>query len=327
MIKEQWSKFKLTTLDQYRRLFEAFNTLGFKGVNQVLFQKKGEKSFSKNSVNINNAFDRSTVLLIDVFLLLIIVGMSLMVMFSIAYAIREAIARNVDYDKLPYSTSRSRSIVGKRRPFIPKGCADPRFKPVWWHSACTRASIKFIRSVNFTDRFRKRLIETHMKERRTLKNSNMKRIYYDLNLEQTAERYAAKCIFRHDRFYQRADPIYDGYIGQNIGYISINKDSPWKSRIFEIINHFASEKTDFVYGKGSPSGAVIGHYVQMITADTIRMGCGEAHCTDKSMVVCNYYESVKSTEYPYKQGSTCSNCSKDCPCWDSLCDCGDSLGN
>ncbi|KAI3383390.1 hypothetical protein SNEBB_002100 [Seison nebaliae] len=235
--------------------------------------------------------------------------------------------RNDSFDKAILLTrfggdigSANENIVGKKKPFRKSGCADSRFSGT--HSACAKVSSKFQRNVEFNDDFRFKIIDRHMKERKMLVSADMRRMYYDLNLEQTAERYAATCTQGHDQYDQRKEPLYNGLVGQNFGWHS----STSLSRTLELIEGFISEKKDFKYGTNS-GGSMIGHYTQVVQAFTTRVGCGEAACSDGAYVVCNYYRGQGSTESPYKKGSACSSCPNGCKCWKKLCDCGTANGN
>nr|KAG5704926.1 hypothetical protein BaRGS_003909 [Batillaria attramentaria] len=89
-----------------------------------------------------------------------------------------------------------------------------------------------------------------------------------------------------------------------------------------------NEVNNFEYGTGS-TGGVVGHYTEVVTARTQRIGCGQADCTGypyTKYYFCNYAYGQYSTTKPYQNSTTsCSACPRKCDESGKLCDCGGKL--
>ena len=72
----------------------------------------------------------------------------------------------------------------------------------------------------------------------------------------------------------------------------------------EVAESWASEVQDYDYDTNTCSG-VCGHYTQVVWANSTKLGCAMAVCTDKSQVwVCNYDPPGNYTgQKPYRQTS------------------------
>jgi pathogenesis-related protein 1 len=97
------------------------------------------------------------------------------------------------------------------------------------------------------------------------------------------------CTMRHSSRTQR-----QGY-GENLYWASALR---WSNGLREVqnvsskkaVDSWGSEKADYNYSNNScNSGAVCGHYTQVVWNTTTKIGCGMAICNDKTQIwVCNY---------------------------------------
>jgi pathogenesis-related protein 1 len=71
----------------------------------------------------------------------------------------------------------------------------------------------------------------------------------------------------------------------------------------EVIDSWGKEKTDYDHASNTcATGAVCGHYTQIVWRDTSQVGCGMATCSDRQeqVWVCHYYPAGNiSGERPY----------------------------
>jgi len=79
-------------------------------------------------------------------------------------------------------------------------------------------------------------------------------------------------------------PFGDRWTGQNLamgsGSLSIE----------EAINMWDGEKRDYNFcaNKGTP-GKMIGHYTQVVWAETTHVGCGKTKCPNMELITCDYW--------------------------------------
>ena len=105
--------------------------------------------------------------------------------------------------------------------------------------------------------------------------SNMVELIWDDNLEKLAQNYANKKVFSHNP--NRKVPQLPGYIGENL-YTS----SSWGSQkqtfnAKSAVQSWYDEIKDFKYKTltfGNFRGKAVGHFTQVIWAETQRIGCG-----------------------------------------------------
>lgn len=94
-----------------------------------------------------------------------------------------------------------------------------------------------------------------------------------------AQAHADKCVFEHS----------GGAYGENL-YASTGDSKP-----ADVVNSWVSEVADYDYASNGCSG-VCGHYTQVVWANSQRLGCGVAKCSENSpfggaaweIWVCNY---------------------------------------
>jgi len=133
--------------------------------------------------------------------------------------------------------------------------------------------------------------------------SKLKPLQWSESLAQVATEWANGCHFGHnpDRN-KKLEGItkndLDGYsrgsfCGENIAANS--KEASWDT-ISHGIKSWAKEAEDYQYGPFQSGGPVVGHFTQMIWADTQYVGCGVKYCSKLggfpaggTFLVCNYY--------------------------------------
>ncbi|KAI3380060.1 hypothetical protein SNEBB_002066 [Seison nebaliae] len=316
---------------QCSRIYKSIRRYGTLKTHRIILRRK-------------DIYDKSILLICDFGVLLIALSLVLTLTFEISYHMKsiheseiEEIIK-IDTKEItttevpmpivtvstpkPITTDQSHiyeAIVGRRLPFLTNECADKRFPS--YHTSCKNVSSNFMEITELSNDIRKQIVYYHNKIRRTVRASNMKRMYYDLNLEQTAERHAALCQFEKDRHEERKEPLYYGFTGQNVG-VNIPKQ---ENDILYKLKGFVIESLDYYYG--SDSYKYVSSYTQMIYYDSDRVGCGAALCKDGAVfVTCNYHTLQDDIRFPYKMGSSCSDCPRNCNCWNDLCDCGRPIG-
>jgi hypothetical protein len=118
--------------------------------------------------------------------------------------------------------------------------------------------------------------------------ASMPAIGWDDLLAQVAQTYAEGCALQHNanRTTQYAALGGSGYVGENIAWGTIGFFS-----LADLAQGWADEKVAWTYGPiTNNNAATIGHYTQMIWADTLAVGCGAALCTGAgyTFLVCDY---------------------------------------
>lgn len=154
------------------------------------------------------------------------------------------------------------------------------------------------------------------------KAANMRELVWDNELEYIAQCHANQCIFEHDQC--RRSSATDIYRppGQNLAAMadsSKNNEELIESMIkmwydeVELVDPAILEK--FPWGSSR-----IGHYTQMVWAETSRLGCGFVlrdmdGYQNYSLLACNYAIGGNLiTGKVYQTGSPCSQCSGDSKC-------------
>ncbi len=124
----------------------------------------------------------------------------------------------------------------------------------------------------------------------------MPNLTWDPLLAQVAQNYTDQCTFAHNanRSIDYANLGGSGYVGENIYATSTSPVGPQAP-----VDSWASEVADWTYapfGSDCASGAICGHYTQIIWANTLRVGCGRTTCSSGitnlpfsgDVVVCDY---------------------------------------
>ncbi|KAJ2953667.1 hypothetical protein O0L34_g1282 [Tuta absoluta] len=144
--------------------------------------------------------------------------------------------------------------------------------------------------------------------------SNMLLMSWHPGAARQAQRYAEKCVFlQHNPASENKVPLL-GECGQNL-FASAQK-TPW----FFAIKSWFLEYRNFTFGSPNYNLHDVGHYTQMVWATSHKVGCGMAHCAGGPWghfynYVCHYCPGgniLPGIEWPYKPGSPCADCPKDC---------------
>ncbi|KAG8190770.1 hypothetical protein JTE90_024895 [Oedothorax gibbosus] len=153
------------------------------------------------------------------------------------------------------------------------------------------------------------------------KAANMLKMEWDEAVARKAQEWANKCRFQHDTAADRDTG--NGYVGQNIAYISNQNPEPdWES----IIQDFYSEVSQF--DKRTVDRYRFehktGHFTQIIWANTYKVGCGYVRHQERGNYVhlygCNYLPGGNIIGSPiYEKGQPCSKCGG-CSSIAGLCD-------
>ncbi|XP_078588098.1 uncharacterized protein LOC144869084 isoform X2 [Branchiostoma floridae x Branchiostoma japonicum] len=151
--------------------------------------------------------------------------------------------------------------------------------------------------------------------------TNMEYMEWDDSLATIAQDWADGCDFAHNS--NRGDN-YAGSVGENIyagtgSYTAGSETENWHSEV-----------SDYTYSSNScRSGAVCGHYTQVVWATSKKLGCGVKLCStldtvnwsNANLVVCNYAPAGNFVgRKPYISGTPCTQCANgNDNCSDKLC--------
>ncbi|XP_078502854.1 cysteine-rich venom protein-like [Lissotriton helveticus] len=146
--------------------------------------------------------------------------------------------------------------------------------------------------------------------------ANMLKMQWDDGLAARSQEFADTCSCNHSLPSFR---VANGYpSGENILL------SPYCLSWTNAVKLWESESQVFTFGHGPKArGLVVGHYTQVVSFNSHKVGCGMALCprsTCKVFYVCQYSfagNRVKTLYTPYTPGERCSLCKNDCE--DGLC--------
>ncbi|XP_046458400.1 venom allergen 3 homolog [Daphnia pulex] len=160
--------------------------------------------------------------------------------------------------------------------------------------------------------------------------SNMRELKWDQELAVMAAAHAQQCVFQHDSC--RNVPRFQ--VGQNI-YISSSSDnnlgtSDWNAAVTEWYNEVKDMNTTYAASFPRSPPNVIGHYTQVVWADTYLVGCAVAYYQSTAefgpdfsynrFYVCNYGPTGNWLgSAVYKQGTAGSACPTGTANNDGLC--------
>ncbi|XP_037092574.1 CRISP/Allergen/PR-1-like [Pollicipes pollicipes] len=148
--------------------------------------------------------------------------------------------------------------------------------------------------------------------------SNMRQLEWDEELARGAQRHAEQCVFQHDcRDCKRVARF---KVGQNLYSSSSTRleNAPeWKRAVYawyDEVAMFDPQRIEpFVFETS------IGHYTQMVWAETTRIGCGYTLYKEgpwwTKLYVCNYGAAGNFQRgQMYERGAACSNCPSGTTC-------------
>jgi len=161
--------------------------------------------------------------------------------------------------------------------------------------------------------------------------ANMRKMEWDDELASVAQRHADQCKFAHDcSDCRRVDRF---GVGQNL-YIYKQSlripDNNWRKAVtdwYDEVSLFSNKKVEpFQFGSD------IGHYSQLVWADTDKVGCGATSYKDgrwfATLYTCNYGPNGNFIRgQMYKKGRACSDCPRNTSCskqFPGLCESGNS---
>ncbi|XP_057614176.1 glioma pathogenesis-related protein 1 [Chionomys nivalis] len=148
---------------------------------------------------------------------------------------------------------------------------------------------------------------------------NMLYMSWDPDLARIAKSWAKVCRFEHNpRLKSRLHPNFTT-VGENISIRSLS--------IFSVSSAISSWYDEVKYYNFSTRRCtgVCGHYTQVVWADSHKVGCAVQFCPtvgnieNGALFICNYGPAGNYPTWPYKQGTTCSDCPKDDRCLNNLC--------
>lgn len=166
--------------------------------------------------------------------------------------------------------------------------------------------------------------------------SNMKELIWDSELETLAQNWVNSNPTSHnpDRSVPSAP---DDYVGENIYWANKGNSRPLVAGSFNVSAGVASWFGEVKYYDGNveefgseQTKQVVGHFTQVIWAETLRIGCGISDCVTQTGSI-NYYKEAVSLvcdyrsggnwagEQIYQPGPACSRCEKCSKKYTSLC--------
>merc|ERR1712038_1722190 len=150
---------------------------------------------------------------------------------------------------------------------------------------------------------------------------NMMKMAWNEEIATYAQKYAEDCIAGHDASSERAEGTGLGIsIGQNLARGFTPGAGAWQ----KVVDAWHNEVNLFTYGSSSNDFHAVGHYTQMVYAQSSHIGCGYHECEWGTNFVCNYaYLQYDPVNHPYTEGPSCSSCPGHCV--DNMCTCGNKL--
>ncbi|XP_065814088.1 cysteine-rich venom protein [Labrus bergylta] len=154
------------------------------------------------------------------------------------------------------------------------------------------------------------IVDLHNAFRRAVQPtaSNMLMMIHSEDLRVNSQAWVDQCILAHGKPSNR---LLDGYeCGENMFYSAVPYS--WT----EVINAWHAEVQLYQYPEGATN--LTGHYTQVVWFSSYKVGCGVALCNDVYLYACQYYRAGNfMNSEPYKFGTPCASCPKDCV--DNLC--------
>nr|XP_022286164.1 cysteine-rich venom protein latisemin-like [Crassostrea virginica] len=191
----------------------------------------------------------------------------------------------------------------------------PKFLVLQDHSACLPRSASATNS-GVLDADKQLIVDSHNTYRSGVSPTAamMYKMYWDDEIAMIAQRYADACKgLVHDSGRQRSIPGRFS-VGQNLA--AGDYDIAWP----DVVRLWYDEVKDFTLN-GSNSLLLVGHFTQVVSANSVLVGCGFAICGTTRNYVCNYGPAGNmDIDNPYLSGAPCGDCPSTCN--GTLCDCG-----
>ncbi|XP_074868773.1 glioma pathogenesis-related protein 1-like [Carettochelys insculpta] len=151
--------------------------------------------------------------------------------------------------------------------------------------------------------------------------ANMRYMTWDAALARTARAWAKRCLFEHSPYLKEkfmSHPHYE-HVGENIwtGHYSLFGVAEAIKRWKDEVQHYTFQTNECT--------EICGHYTQVVWDTSHKVGCAVVFCRvvagmkDAAHFVCNYVPGGNYPRKPYKNGPSCSQCSKEDTCVDNLC--------
>nr|QEE04225.1 venom allergen [Scolopendra mojiangica (nomen nudum)] len=140
--------------------------------------------------------------------------------------------------------------------------------------------------------------------------SNMKQLRWNDELAANAQRAAERCVFQHSSDEERTTTKY-GVTGESMYAGTFS--NPLKTAVDRWYEEVRDVNPSIVDSYDYYPGAVIGHYIQLVWAETEAIGCGYAKSAadGQSYVFCHYApRGLYPQQSVYKRGSPASACKK-----------------
>lgn len=159
--------------------------------------------------------------------------------------------------------------------------------------------------------------------RRFASASSMQKLHWNDELAHLAEYNAKSCHFAHDECHNTA---HFRYTGQSIGMKWFHGMNYTATRVVRdlvrkwYLEHKETKQRDLDRFVVTPHSFKIGHFTQLIHADTTEIGCALVrffkHHNNLQFVhyylVCNYSEGNIENRPVYRKGKRCSKCKHGC---------------
>ncbi|XP_059139119.1 cysteine-rich venom protein Mr30-like [Physella acuta] len=203
----------------------------------------------------------------------------------------------------------------------PKLSCSAKYQKVEGHTAClTKSAIA--NSTALTAAEKTQIVDLHntLRGQVTPAATDMLKLTWDDELAMLAQHWSDAC--RKDA----SGNYYHDSLRYIPGSLSVGQNMAWGHASFsDAINDWNSEKSNYVYGTELSSfdpNKPVGHYTQLVWANTSRIGCGFTLCGSDKFYVCNYAPAgnIMPFAQPYRSdGAKCSRCQT---CFNgALCDC------
>ncbi|XP_060069791.1 cysteine-rich venom protein natrin-1-like [Ylistrum balloti] len=155
-------------------------------------------------------------------------------------------------------------------------------------------------------------VDVHQMFRMKEEGSDIWKINWDDSLARLAQALANKCVFKHTNLYFGNGTR----VGQNLAIVKGSNHS-----IEKVVQLFYNEKSLYdIDGHSTVDYSLVGHYLQLVYWDTVKVGCGVTFCDQLFLPdtgdtwyntwywACDYWPSLHANIPPYHVGNPCSEC-------------------